>query len=46
MPDKQTLPELFTELETELIRLGYTKGSLDFYRRRWKQLLCYANVSR
>lgn len=43
MPDKQTLPELFTELETELIRLGYTKGSLDFYRRRWKQLLCYAN---
>ena len=40
--DKKPLSTLISELEQELLRLGYTKGSMTFYRRRWKQLMEYA----
>lgn len=39
---KKTLKELIPDLEQELLRLGYTKGSMTFYRRRWKMLLEFA----
>ena len=40
--DKTYLPDLISGLEQELLRLGYTKGSMSFYRRRWNQLVAYA----
>lgn len=40
--EKKLLSDLLFELEQELLRLGYTKGSMAFYRRRWKQLMEYA----
>lgn len=40
--DKTYLPDLISGLEQELLRLGYTKGSMTFYRRRWNQLMAYA----
>lgn len=40
--DKTYLPDLISGLEQELLRLGYTKGSMSFYRRRWNQLIAYA----
>ena len=40
--DKKYLPDLTSELDQELLRLGYTKRSMAFYRRRWNQLLAYA----
>lgn len=40
--DKTYLPDLIAGLEQELLRLGYTKGSMTFYRRRWNQLMAYA----
>lgn len=40
--EKKYLPDLISELEQELIRLGYTKGSMTFYHRRWNQLMAYA----
>ena len=39
---KKFLPDLISALEQELLRLGYTKGSMTFYRRRWNQLMAYA----
>ena len=39
---KISLPELLHLLEQEMLRLGYTKGSMQFYRRRWKMLLQFA----
>ncbi len=39
---KQPLTELIHDLEQEMLRLGYTEGSLQFYRRRWKMLLQFA----
>lgn len=39
---KKPLTELFSDLEQELLRLGYTEGSLKFYRGRWKMLLQFA----
>lgn len=39
--DKTYLPDLISGLEQELLRLGYTKGSMTFYRRRWNQLMAY-----
>lgn len=36
------LKELLKDLEQELLRLGYTKGSMTFYRRRWEQVLLFA----
>lgn len=35
---KKPLEILFNELESELIRLGYTQGSLKFYKSRWRML--------
>jgi len=40
--DKQRLPDLLSDLEQELLRLGYTEGSMKFYRRRWEQLTVFA----
>lgn len=40
--EKKLLPDLLSDLEQELLRLGYTKGSMNFYRRRWNQLMAYA----
>ena len=40
--DKKYLPDLNSELDQELLRLGYTKGSMTFYRRRWNQLMAFA----
>jgi len=36
------LKELLQELERELLRLGYSEGSMTFYRRRWEQILQFA----
>ena len=30
----QPLPELLNSLESELLRLGYTEGTMTFYRNR------------
>ena len=40
--NQRYLPDLISELDQELLRLGYTKGSMTFYRRRWNQLMAYA----
>jgi len=40
--EKKYLPDLISELEQELLRLGYTEGSMIFYHRRWNQLMAYA----
>src|SRR5437879_2321429 len=40
---QQTLNALLQDLEQELLRLGYTKGSMTFYRNRWRKLEEYAN---
>lgn len=40
--EKVTLQELVLNLEQELLRLGYSKGSMIFYKRRWKMLLAFA----
>lgn len=40
--EKKYLPDLISELKQELLRLGYTKGSMTFYHRRWNQLMAYA----
>jgi integrase/recombinase XerD len=39
MMQKRPLVELLNELEQEMLRLGYTEGSMKFYRRRWQMLL-------
>lgn len=38
----QPLTQLLQDLEQELLRLGYTEGSIKFYRRRWKMLCNFA----
>lgn len=43
---KKPLTELLHELEQEMLRLGYTEGSLNFYRRRWRMLLQFAQERR
>ncbi len=40
---KKTLKEVLDDLEQELLRLGYTEGSMTFYRNRWTKLLHFAN---
>ena len=40
--DKQELSNLLSDLEQELLRLGYTEGTMKFYRRRWQQLTEFA----
>ena len=42
MSQSTQLHELLTSLESELIRLGYTDGTMNFYRNRWKKLLNFA----
>lgn len=39
---KKPLDKLLEDLEEELLRLGYTKGSMTFYRRRWLMLNQFA----
>jgi integrase/recombinase XerD len=39
---KQSLANLLHDLEQELLRLGYTKGSMTFYRNQWRTLLLFA----
>lgn len=39
---KKPLKELLQELEQELLRLGYTQGSMIFYRNRWKKIIQFA----
>ena len=43
---KKLLTELIYDLEQEMLRLGYSKSSMRFYRRRWKQLLQFAKERR
>ncbi len=40
--EKKTLQELILDLEHELLRLGYSVGSMTFYKRQWKKLLEFA----
>ncbi len=39
---KKPLKELLQEFEHELTRLGYTEGSMKFYRNRWKKIIQFA----
>lgn len=39
---KKPLKELLQELEQELLRLGYSEGSMKFYRNRWKKIIEFA----
>ena len=39
---QESLAELLKDVEQEMIRLHYTKGTLTFYRRRWKMLMAFA----
>lgn len=39
----QTLHELLQNLEQELLRLGYAKGTMTFYRNRWRKLEDFAD---
>ena len=43
---KQKLHELLQNLEEELLRLGYTKGTMIFYRNRWRKLEDFADRNR
>ncbi|MBM7616451.1 site-specific integrase [Alkaliphilus hydrothermalis] len=36
---KKPIKELLHDLEQELLRLGYTEGSMKFYRNRWQKIL-------
>lgn len=39
---KKPLKELLLNLEQELLRLGYTEGSMKFYRNRWQKIIKFA----
>jgi integrase/recombinase XerD len=39
---KQPLIKLLHDLEQEMLRLGYTDASMQFYRRQWRMLLEFA----
>ncbi|WP_449354697.1 site-specific integrase [Virgibacillus natechei] len=39
---KKPLDELIHDLEKEMLRLGYSQGTMQFYRRRWQMLLQFA----
>jgi hypothetical protein len=39
----QPLHELLQDLEQELLRLGYTQGTMTFYRNRWRKLEDFAD---
>lgn len=36
------LKELLQDLEQEILKLGYTEGSMKFYRNRWMMLTKFA----
>jgi hypothetical protein len=36
------LKELLQDLDQEMLRLGYTEGSMKFYRNRWSKLTEFA----
>lgn len=40
--ENEILPKLLKRLEVELLRLGYSEGSMKFYRNRWQKLLKFA----
>jgi integrase/recombinase XerD len=40
---RKPLATLIHDLEREMIRLGYTEGSMKFYRSRWQKLLQFAH---
>jgi integrase/recombinase XerD len=40
--EKKTLVTLLSDLEQEMLRLGYTTGSMNFYRREWHKLQQFA----
>lgn len=39
---KKPLDELIHDLEKEMLRLGCSQGTMQFYRRRWQMLLQFA----
>lgn len=39
---RKSLAVLIHDLEQEMIRLGYSEGSMKFYRSRWQKLLQFA----
>ncbi|HZK00014.1 MAG TPA: site-specific integrase [Tissierellaceae bacterium] len=39
---KKPIKELLQDLERELLRLGYTEGSMKFYRNRWQKIIQFA----
>jgi hypothetical protein len=39
---RKPLTNLLHDLEQEMLRLGYTEGSMKFYSRRWQMLLQFA----
>lgn len=39
---KKLLTELLHDLEQEMIRLGYSTGSMQFYKRHWNKLIQFA----
>lgn len=39
---KKPLPELIKELEKEMLRLGYSEGTMNFYCRQWRKILGFA----
>lgn len=39
---KKPIKELLQDLEQELLRLGYTEGTMKFYRNRWQKILQFA----
>ncbi|MCL1808587.1 MAG: hypothetical protein FWG42_02340 [Clostridiales bacterium] len=40
---QKPLSTLLLELEQELVRLGYTEGTMKFYRNRWRKLMDFAH---
>jgi len=39
------LKKLLQNLDQEMLRLGYTEGSMKFYRSRWQMLTKFAEDS-
>lgn len=39
---KKSLVELLHDIEQEMLRLNYNKGTMRFYRRRWQMLIKFA----
>lgn len=40
---RKPLKEVLQDLEQDLLRLGYTEGSMTFYRNRWRKLQQFAD---